>query len=192
MATSRTPNPLILKTTMDCFLIADLFCSLSSTAVGLIGDVTSFALPLAQAATDDAERGISWKQYLALGIAIAVGATVAIVRLLRRKKPRWFPKTLRQSKKTQPIGFRDIEAYLEEQNLGRGTAETPKRWILRLETKLPHTQVSSLQQIMDLHYRDRFDPEGLSVVEKADYLEHIKQWLAEVRSPQKEKPSVVS
>ena len=57
---------------MDCFLIADLFCSLSSTAVGLIGDVTSFALPLAQAATDDAERGISWKQYLALGIAIAV------------------------------------------------------------------------------------------------------------------------
>lgn len=57
---------------MDCFLIADLFCSLSSTAAGLISDVTSFALPIAQAQVEDAEKGISWAQYLALGIALAV------------------------------------------------------------------------------------------------------------------------
>ena len=139
---------------------------------------------------------IWFASFLALGVAIAVGATVVIVRLLRKKKPRWLPKKLRQAKKTQPIGFQDIESYLEEQKLGRGAAETPKRWILRLEKKLSHSQVVALQEILDLHYRDRFDPEGLSIDEKRAYLEQIQQWLSEARSPQKEKskakPSAVS
>ena len=59
---------------MDCSLIADWLPSLATTGVGVLDflheSASSLVMPLAQAESE--AEGISWKQYLALAIAMAV------------------------------------------------------------------------------------------------------------------------
>ncbi|MGB3292118.1 MAG: transglutaminase-like domain-containing protein [Phormidesmis sp.] len=59
-----------------------------------------------------------------------------------------------------------IEAQLNGQGLERLPAETFLQWCDRLHTNLSLTQYSIFQTMLALHYRYRFDPEGLSKPER--------------------------
>ena len=58
---------------MDCFPLADWLFTLPAIVTGLAGDITSSVMLLGQTVVDEeASKGISWAQYITLGITIAV------------------------------------------------------------------------------------------------------------------------
>ncbi|NNE00679.1 MAG: protein translocase subunit SecD [Pirellulaceae bacterium] len=57
---------------MDCSLLADWLTSFSTTTTGLLGEITAWVAPLAQAQAEEKAEGISWQQYGALIAALAV------------------------------------------------------------------------------------------------------------------------
>ncbi len=84
----------------------------------------------------------------------------------------------RQSQELEPE-FHFIEQRLAEWNLRRDASESPKQWILRLKQKLPADQIDELQQIVDLQYRYRFDPQGIDPEDQAKLKVLIQAWLQE-------------
>jgi len=60
-----------------------------------------------------------------------------------------------------------IEGELAKSGLGRLPNETAMAWLMRIETKLPPGyQAGALREIAALHYRYRFDPAGLTPMER--------------------------
>ena len=57
---------------MDCYLIAEWLPALAAESASLFDSVISSAMPLAETADVETEKGISWSQYGALAIAMAV------------------------------------------------------------------------------------------------------------------------
>ncbi|MGB7415093.1 MAG: transglutaminase-like domain-containing protein [Thermosynechococcaceae cyanobacterium] len=74
--------------------------------------------------------------------------------------------------------FHHIEQRLEQWGLLRSTSEPLKLWLLKLEQNLPQTQMNELKQIIDLHYRDRFDPQGIDTEDQAKLKTLTRDWLA--------------
>lgn len=59
-----------------------------------------------------------------------------------------------------------LEKRLQELDLQRINTESLQQWITRLQTQLSTPQVEALKQIMTLHYRYRFDPQGIKPTER--------------------------
>lgn len=73
-----------------------------------------------------------------------------------------------------------IERELARTGLGRWPAETASAWIRRLrEAGTPTVVAEALPAILALHYRYRFDPDGLSPGERAALRDRAEAWLAE-------------
>jgi protein-glutamine gamma-glutamyltransferase len=76
------------------------------------------------------------------------------------------------------------EFYLIEKRLGewgveRKSSETIRQWILRLKQKLPDSKMHNLNEIIDLHYRYRFDPQGIAQEDCEKLRLMIQSWLME-------------
>lgn len=120
----------------------------------------------------------------ALGLAIIIGSISVAWRALRRQRPQ--PK--KGSRRSishlneKPVDGPDTEFYrieerLAEWGLERKPSETPRQWISRLKQKLPESQMNQLNQIIDLHYRHRFDPEGIAEDDREQLRSMIQDWL---------------
>ncbi|HEV8615901.1 MAG TPA: transglutaminase-like domain-containing protein [Methylomirabilota bacterium] len=78
----------------------------------------------------------------------------------------------------------DSEFYLVEQRLaalafGRAPAEPMSAWLSRIdEARLPSISTADLAPLLALHYRHRFDPEGLTPAERAQLDAGARAWLA--------------
>ncbi len=71
-----------------------------------------------------------------------------------------------------------IEQKLAEQGYPRQPAETPAIWLARIENHLPTgASQSLLREALDLHYRCRFDPQGLTPDEKQVMQDKVRLWL---------------
>ena len=72
-----------------------------------------------------------------------------------------------------------IEGELARRGLGRQTWEPLNVWINRIcvDTAMPDL----LQQIVSLHYRYRFDPDGLSPQEREALKEAARTWLTHIK-----------
>ncbi len=79
-----------------------------------------------------------------------------------------------------------IETALQELGLIRNPSETWQQWLARLhhsplpisETNLNQTQMlEELRAIVKLHYRYRFDPQGLNSTERAELKSCTQSWL---------------
>ena len=123
---------------------------------------------------------------LLLGCAIAIGAGITIWRICRRPevRRRWIRRK-RHSKsfnldviQTNSFTFKQIEDRLQTWNLQRNASETPKQWVERLECELSQSEFRGLQEILELHYRLRFDPKGLSDNDREQLAHQIKVWLS--------------
>jgi hypothetical protein len=84
--------------------------------------------------------------------------------------------------------FYKIEAALTKAGHGRRSAETLRCWIARLaDEQSPPRLQDDLNSILNLHYRYRFDPLGISSSDKAALESGVQTWL---QAYQKEKPSL--
>ena len=105
---------------------------------------------------------------------------VAAARLFFKKQWRQFQETWRRPSPSPGPGL-DSEIYLIERHLRRKgierqPGETLSAWLNRLRVpKAPG--LDSLAGILQLHYRYRFDPAGLSQPERADLATRARHWL---------------
>jgi hypothetical protein len=73
--------------------------------------------------------------------------------------------------------FSRIEKRLTEWGVERKSSETVRQWIVRLKQNLPESKMNHLNEIIDLHYRYRFDPQGIEQEDCTKLRSMIKSWL---------------
>ena len=74
-----------------------------------------------------------------------------------------------------------IAERLRALGLDREPGETLARWLGRVRPR--QTDEAGLsQRLLELHYRLRFDPSGLTSVERTDLRAGVAEWLARLRS----------
>jgi len=89
--------------------------------------------------------------------------------------------------------FYQVEARLTELGLGRRPAEPPAQWLRRVEDLSPVAESrATLTRLVTLHYRYRFDPEGLPAAERARLRDEAATWLTATRDRAAAPPSSVS
>lgn len=123
-----------------------------------------------------------WQNYLLLALLglIALLAWRVLSRQRRQRKAEgevaeeWLHRPGLDSE------FYRIEARLDELGLGRRDGEGLSDWLTRIEplAKLP---VASLRQLLALHYRLRFDPQGLKQAERDALRDGVDDWLERAR-----------
>ena len=74
--------------------------------------------------------------------------------------------------------FYDIERRLREAGFVRYDWETLSAWMQRLMRQSAPLPLDALLPLLDLHYRYRFDPAGISAEEMAQLREAAQAWLA--------------
>jgi protein-glutamine gamma-glutamyltransferase len=124
---------------------------------------------------------------IALGLAIIFCTIFFVWSAIRKNRPqrsKWRKRSpLDRSSPPIPNGL-DSEFYLIEKRLGewgleRQSSETVRQWILRLRQKLPEAKMNNLNQIIDLHYCYRFDPQGIDQEDRLKLRSMIQCWLVE-------------
>ncbi|MBD2387034.1 transglutaminase domain-containing protein [Cylindrospermum sp. FACHB-282] len=80
--------------------------------------------------------------------------------------------------------FYSIEKALNELGFIRNPSESLKNWIQRLKEELSPSQVDDLTSLIELHYRDRFDPVAMNETEQAKFKSAIQSWLDKYSNPQ--------
>ncbi|MGD1899423.1 MAG: transglutaminase-like domain-containing protein [Phormidesmis sp.] len=88
-----------------------------------------------------------------------------------------------QLKQQKPNGldseFYQIEKTLSEQGLERLRTESFLQWGDRIQAALSPSQQSTFKPALILHYRYRFDPQGLTATERQQLQSLSQQWLVE-------------
>lgn len=82
---------------------------------------------------------------------------------------------------------KDSEFYLIEKSLTelgypRHPGETLSEWVRRIEGESPGDSTQLLQSILSLHYRNRFDPNGITSEERSTLKSSAESWLDERRA----------
>ena len=105
-------------------------------------------------------------------------------RLWARRRVPPAPATSAAGERRAPGSGQDSEFYRIEQRLialgfARPAGEPLGRWLdVVAETALPALGTGSLRELLALHYRHRFDPQGLSPLERQRLREEAEAWLA--------------
>lgn len=73
--------------------------------------------------------------------------------------------------------FYEIERQLEARDLARSPSESLLQWSVRLQTHLSHPDWRTFTSALALHYRYRFDPQGLTPVEREQLTDLSQNWL---------------
>lgn len=126
---------------------------------------------------------------IVLGLAIVFGSIYLIWRMLRKKRSLRSQRRKRQGadRTLKPMSdgldseFYQIEKRLRDWGLARLPSETVRKWLGRLDQELPASYMSELHPIIDLHYRYRFDPQGLTDEERETLKLMIQSWLNEFK-----------
>mgnify|MGYP000095743888 CR=1 FL=1 len=92
---------------------------------------------------------------------------------------RILPKSIAKSELNRNDSeFYLIEKALNELGLTRHSSESLKNWIKRLkEDSIPSDLIDDMIPIVELYYRERFDPEGIKETEKTMLNSYIQLWL---------------
>jgi protein-glutamine gamma-glutamyltransferase len=77
--------------------------------------------------------------------------------------------------------FQRLEQQLGKLGLERQPAETTRKWLVRLQKQFPEAVAMQLQELIDLHYRYRFDPQGISAEERAQLKSMLQSCLRATR-----------
>jgi protein-glutamine gamma-glutamyltransferase len=92
-------------------------------------------------------------------------------------------KLLRKETPQKKVNHRSSEFYLIEKALNdlglvRHPAESFKNWMYRLKEELPTPDlIDGLTSIIELHYRERFDPQGINETERQKLKSAVQLWL---------------
>jgi protein-glutamine gamma-glutamyltransferase len=104
------------------------------------------------------------------------------VRLLS-KKPRWLKAIYNKDGLIPKSEFYLIEQALNESGLIRPPSEPLKNWIERLKKEKPEllSYLEELTLLVEIHYCDRFDPEGIQDAQKTELKLAIQSWSEQYR-----------
>lgn len=124
---------------------------------------------------------------IVLGLVIVCGSIYLLWKMIRKKCSQGSNRRRHKisSRSRQPITdglnseFYLIEKCLGDWGLARRSSETVRQWLGRLEQELPDPYMRDLHQIIDLHYRYRFDPQGLAPKDREQLKLMIQSWLNE-------------
>lgn len=72
-----------------------------------------------------------------------------------------------------------IEQILQKQGFSRNPGESLSYWLQRIDRMSPVISFRTLQPLLVLHYRYRFDPDGLSSQEQAELRQAVQMWVAQ-------------
>ncbi|NEZ54588.1 hypothetical protein [Adonisia turfae] len=108
----------------------------------------------------------------------------------RRRRQKMLAKNVVFGMRSQPTlpgidsEFYQIEQIFKQLKLRRRPAENLQHWMERLTEKLSVAQVEALKPIIQLHYRYRFDPEGIDAAERNQLRSLSQSWLDSYRVSQ--------
>jgi len=125
-----------------------------------------------------------WQNYLLLALLGMIGLLAWRI-LARQRRQRRNPELAPEDTPGQWPGldseFYELERRLEKLGLQRRIGETPGDWLNRIEplTTLP---LAPIRQLLPLHYRLRFDPQGLSQPERSTLRTEAGEWLGQIKA----------
>lgn len=79
--------------------------------------------------------------------------------------------------------FYRIEAWLARAGAARAPHESLSAWLMRTGNERADINVAALQELLALHYRYRFDPNGLSAPERSALADQAQRWLRAQQNP---------
>ena len=131
-----------------------------------------------------------WRQRQGGNEPYLIGALIILLLLLgwrlykrRRKTPiSSEPQAQETNLKSFPgldSAFYMIERNLQAQGLTRYDWEPLSHWLKRIETHPSSSSLQALRPLLELHYRYRFDPEGLATEEQTSLHASVQAWLAQ-------------
>ncbi len=123
-----------------------------------------------------------WQNYMLLALVGLIGLLAWRV-LARQRRQRRTSGELAEECLHRPgldSEFYQIEARLDELGMGRRDGETLADWLARVEP-LAKLSVGPLRQLLALHYRLRFDPQGLQPEERESLRGGVRAWLAQAK-----------
>jgi hypothetical protein len=117
--------------------------------------------------------------------ALAIVALLAAILLWRlfireplaARRTRKSPVAARRDHPGSDSPFYRIEALLARAGSARAPHEPLGAWLARLGREREDIAVAPLQALLHLHYRYRFDPDGLSAAEQRALSEEVERWL---------------
>ncbi|WP_353929692.1 transglutaminase-like domain-containing protein [Okeanomitos corallinicola TIOX110] len=114
--------------------------------------------------------------------------------MLKKSVPNKAVKRIFQKQKISSISQKseiinhDSEFYLIEQALNdlgfmRYHSESLKNWLARLKKELPASyMIDDLSSLMEIHYRYRFDPQGIPDTEREKLKSAVQLWLEKLKT----------
>ncbi|PAW81931.1 MAG: hypothetical protein B9S33_15820 [Pedosphaera sp. Tous-C6FEB] len=123
-----------------------------------------------------------WQNYLLVALVSLIGilAWRVFARQRRRRKAEvglvdvWLPRPGLDSE------FYRIELRLAELGFGRRDGEGLADWLARIQP-LAKLELTPLPRLLELHYRLRFDPLGLSLAEREALRVGVRDWLVQTK-----------
>ncbi len=119
-----------------------------------------------------------WQNYLLLAL-VALIALLAWRVLARQRRQRKTQEEFSEAWLHRPgldSEFYRVEARLDELGLGRRDGEAFSDWLARIEP-LARLPLATLRQLLVLHYRLRFDPQGIGTTEREALRRGVSEWL---------------
>jgi hypothetical protein len=88
----------------------------------------------------------------------------------------------KQERVNQDSEFYLVEQALIELGFARNPAESLKSWIARIKRENPTSELmDELSSLIELHYRYRFDPQGVEDVERENLKSAVNSWLNQLK-----------
>lgn len=113
-----------------------------------------------------------------LGIILRKVSPKTLVRRLSKKS---MLRNRRKSNGKQPLTHKSdfdlIETALQDFGFMRTPSEPLKNWLKSLELEQRSELIAELMPIVELHYRDRFDPQGIDAAERKQLKDLMNSWL---------------
>ena len=127
------------------------------------------------------ERSTAWMLYVAAGLGVFIAITLWRM-VFRKQKKTDLTGAMSQKEQTVALNldspwFR-IAERLEQDGLARQPAESWSDWLSRVEAILD-SDGDGLRSLLAMHYRLRFDPDGLNDVEIQTISADVSNWLTE-------------
>lgn len=133
--------------------------------------------------SDWQQRGIISRFFLILGLLLLPAGLVLVWRWYRKKRKIRRPKQEEKIIEEEIIlpgddsAFYAIIEHLQKSGIERHDGEPLSLWIQRLGRHLPVQSAVALSPLLQLHYRYRFDPHGLSPEELSRFQASVRDWL---------------
>jgi hypothetical protein len=132
------------------------------------------------------QQGYILQFFTILGVLLIPVVVVLVWRWYRKKRKIRPPKqeeAVIEAEMPLPgedSAFYAVIKHLQQTGIERRDGEPLSLWIQRLERHIPAQAQAGLFPLLHLHYRYRFDPDGLSAEEQAWFQSSVQDWLRHV------------